>query len=81
MICRSFGDMKDEMGICATVVCCFGLLKTLSVFEWKVHREHVEMHVGFKYLTCILQVYISCLGIVEAEDTANQGAGNTPSMP
>jgi hypothetical protein len=81
MICRSFGDVKDEMGICATVVCCFGLLKTLSVFEWKVHREHVEMHVGFKYLTCILQVYISCLGSVEAEDTANQGEGNTPSMP
>jgi hypothetical protein len=69
------------MGICATVVCCFGLLKTSSVFEWKVHREHVEMHVGFKYLTCILQVYISCLGVVEVEDTANQDADNTPSMP
>jgi hypothetical protein len=81
MICRSFGDVKDGMGICATVVCCFGLLKTSSVLEWKVHREHVEMHVGFKYLTCILQVYISCLGVVEVEDTANQDADNTPSMP
>ena len=47
MICCSFGDVKDGMGIFVTVVCCFGLSKTSSVFEWKVHREHVEMRVGF----------------------------------